>query len=69
MTAERLFFVETEVNPLDHDVPTGDGSPFEAYGHVIQVFILDILRAIDEGYIIDSNTEIGVRRLYNVLNW
>lgn len=69
MSGERLFFVSMEVNPSERGSPSEDGGPFEAYGEVIAVHIIDILKAIDDGQIVAAPTEIGVRRLYDSLNW
>lgn len=63
LVAERLFFLEIEVTPKLKKEPVLDGSPFERHGQVIAVTLDTAMKAIDEGYLIDSKTEIGIRRL------
>ncbi len=66
--AERLFFFHIEVDAKTRTEPQLDGSPFEAHGEVIAFPLVDALAAIDEGYIFDAKTEIGLRRLHNLLS-
>lgn len=69
MSGERLYFVECNVKPSERGEPVEDGGPFEAFGKVVAINIIDALKAIDDGEIVDSHTEIGVRRLYESLIW
>lgn len=68
MSGERLFFLSAEVNPNEQKTPQGDGGPFEAHGEVVAMHITEILQAIENGQIIDSHTEIGIRRFYDIIS-
>lgn len=65
--AERLFFLAVEIDPQTRSDPSLDGSPFEAFGEVIDVKLDDALNAIDQGYIYDAKTEIALRRFARMI--
>lgn len=60
--AEAQYFLSIEVDPQARGVPTEDG-PLERAGAVIDVRVIDALRACAEGLIPDAKTELGLRRL------
>lgn len=62
---ERLFFVAVEVDPKTRTEPTLDGGPFEREGVVEAFSQTDLVEAIRDGYLIDSKTEIGLRRIFD----
>ncbi len=61
--AERQYFFELEVDPEQRSEPCLDGSALEASGRVVDVLLDDALRWCREGYIVDTKTELGLRRL------
>lgn len=63
----RMFLLHCEVDPTSRVPPATDGSPMERGGEIVDIPLSEGLTAINEGYIIDSYTEIGIRRLANLL--
>lgn len=63
----RMFILHIEVDPSTRIPPNGDGSPMERCGEVVSIPLKEALDAINDGYIIDSYTEIGIRRLVDLL--
>lgn len=64
----RMFLVHCEVDPKNHTEPSTDGGPMEAYGQLLSISLKDALQAVKDGYIIDTYTEIGIRRLVDLLD-
>ncbi|HEY5959618.1 MAG TPA: NUDIX domain-containing protein [Polyangiaceae bacterium] len=60
---ERHFFFEVEVDPARRGQPSLDGSPLERLGAIVDVTLVDALRACANGEIEDAKTELGLRRL------
>lgn len=63
MTAERQFFVHVELKEDQPTTPSLDGSPLEEHAEICLVWLHDALRWCDEGAIVDSKTELALRRL------
>lgn len=63
MTAERQFFVHVELRDDKQATPSLDGSPLEEHAEICLVWLHDALRWCDEGVIVDSKTELALRRL------
>ena len=59
----RMFLLHCQVDPIEKNTPNGDGSPMEKFGEVISLPLSAAMQAVNDGYIIDSYTEIGIRRL------
>lgn len=59
----RMYLLSCTVYPPSRKEPETDGSPMEKYGKVISVSLEEALKAIENGEIIDTYTEIGIRRL------
>lgn len=69
LSAERLFFFETEVVPHTRKEPTLDGGPFEYGGQVKAIPITEALTLLNRGWLRDAKTEIGLMRLANRYNY
>jgi len=67
LSGERLFFLSADVTNMKRVEPCLDGSPFESHGEVIAIPLSDAIKAIDNGYLVDMKTEVGLRRLENKL--
>ena len=66
--AERHFFFAIEVTPGERREPSLDGSALEAFG-VVHALPLDAaIACCRDGRIIDEKTEIGLRRLKELLS-
>jgi ADP-ribose pyrophosphatase len=65
--AERHFFFAVEVSPGARREPLLDGSPLEAFGVVHALTLAAALAACRDGRIADEKTEIGLRRLQELL--
>lgn len=67
--AERIFFFSVELKNSDkrHE-PASDGHPLEEDGEVKCLPLNRALNWLDEGYLPDIKTEIGLRRLAKKLN-
>jgi ADP-ribose pyrophosphatase len=64
---ERLFFYSVEVRPEEQVAPTLDGSPLEHFGAVVAIPLADALAHCQSGAFADVKTEIGIRRLVELL--
>lgn len=60
--AERQYFFTVEVEPARREAPSLDGSVLESVGELIQVPLAELLRAIRDGRLPDSKTELALRR-------
>ena len=65
MSAERIWFFEVEVNPLEQCAPINDNSPLEMGADVIAVKLSEALQAIENEEILDAKTQMGIMRLAN----
>jgi ADP-ribose pyrophosphatase len=65
--AERHFFVAVEVSPATRREPSLDGSPLEAFGVVHALPLENAIACCRDGRIVDEKTEIGLRRLKELL--
>ena len=65
--AERHFFFHVEVDPARRGEPSLDGSALEAGGEVIARPLEQLLQLCREGAFADAKTELGLRRLGDVL--
>lgn len=63
LSSERLYFLAVEVNPETRKEPSLDGHPMEYGGQVLEISLKSALKAIEDGYIIDGKSEIGLNRL------
>jgi ADP-ribose pyrophosphatase len=66
--AERHFFVSVAVDPGERREPTLDGSALERFGRVIALPLAQGLALCASGRIEDAKTELGLRRLADVLS-
>jgi ADP-ribose pyrophosphatase len=66
--AERHFFVSVSVDPGERGEPTLDGSALERFGRVIALPLAQGLALCASGRIEDAKTELGLRRLADVLS-
>lgn len=64
---ERHFFFQIEVEPAQRKLPSLDGSALEQLGAIIAVRLTDALLACRSGEVEDAKTELGLRRLAEVL--
>jgi ADP-ribose pyrophosphatase len=64
---ERHFFFFVQVEPQRRQQPTLDGSALEQLGAVVDVALSDALAACGAGEIEDAKTELGLRRLAELL--
>jgi ADP-ribose pyrophosphatase len=64
---ERIFFAEVRVIPEERQEPTLDGSPLEHFGAVVDVTLEQALDMCRAGEICDFKTELGLRRLGELL--
>ncbi len=65
--AEKIHFLAAEVDPSLRGAPTLDGSPVEEHAVVRFVPLAEALAACADGRVADAKTEIGVRRLADLL--
>lgn len=65
--AERHFYFHVEVEPSQRRPPTLDGSALEHDGRVVALPISEVLTLCRQGHLQDSKTELGVRRLAEIL--
>jgi len=63
MIAERLYFFEVTVEPSQRAEPVLDGSALERFGEVVAVPVTEVLEQCRTGTLVDSKTELAVRRL------
>jgi ADP-ribose pyrophosphatase len=64
---ERHYFFVVEVDPARRQRPSLDGSALEQLGVVIDTSLADALSACSIGEIEDAKTELGLRRLAELL--
>lgn len=64
---ERHFFLEVEVNPSTRERPALDGSALEEHGLVVSVALDEALDLCRAGTLEDAKTELGLRRLREVV--
>lgn len=64
---ERHYFFHVVVNPKYRQEPTLDGSAIERLGAIIEVPLDDALQWCRDGYLEDAKTELGLRRLAELL--
>jgi ADP-ribose pyrophosphatase len=65
--AERHFFVSVAVDPGERREPSLDGSALERFGRVIALPLAQGLALCESGGIEDAKTELGLRRLADVM--
>jgi ADP-ribose pyrophosphatase len=68
LIAERHFFVSVAVDPGERGEPSLDGSALERFGRVIALPLAQGLLLCESGRIEDAKTELGLRRLADVLS-
>jgi ADP-ribose pyrophosphatase len=68
MIGEMHHFFHVEVDPATRQEPEGDGSAVEASAEVICVPLEEALAACRRGDLRDEKTELGLRRLRDVLD-
>lgn len=67
IVSERLFFFHVAVDPSLRRAPELDGSPLERFGEVVDVPLSDALAWCATGAIEDVKTEVGLRRLADLM--
>jgi ADP-ribose pyrophosphatase len=67
VVAERHFYFFVQVDPCRRQEPSLDGSALEQLGIVVAVPLADALAACRAGEIEDAKTELGLRRLAELL--
>jgi ADP-ribose pyrophosphatase len=67
VVGERHFFFRVQVDPNHRSHPSLDGSALEQLGAIVDVSLEDALAACRNGEIEDAKTELGLRRLSEVL--
>lgn len=67
MIAERQHLFHVEIDPTELSAPVGDGSALEQSAQVVFVALDDALALARRGQLPDAKTEIGLRRLVEVL--
>ena len=67
MCAEQFHFVHAEVEDQEASAPEGDGSPFEEGAQLEWVALDEALRRCARGEIQDLKTEVGLRRLRELI--
>jgi ADP-ribose pyrophosphatase len=67
VVGERHFFFRVQVDPSQRRHPSLDGSALEQLGAIVDVPLEDALAACRNGEIEDAKTELGLRRLAEVL--
>lgn len=66
MIAEKQFFFRVRVDPGAQKTPELDGSPLEASGLITAIRLRAAIDLCRSGQILDSKTELGLRRLVDV---
>ncbi len=61
--AEVQHFLRAEIDPDATDAPEEDGSPLERHASLVAVPLGDALRELARHGLVDSKTELGLRRL------
>jgi 8-oxo-dGTP pyrophosphatase MutT (NUDIX family) len=67
MCAEMHVYFHVEVDPHARTVPTEDGSALERGAAIVALPLADVLAHCRSGAIRDTKTEVGVRRLAEIL--
>lgn len=67
LLGEIHHFFHVEVEPARRGEPAGDGSPVEAAATILSIPLEEALAACRTGQIRDEKTELGLRRLAEVL--
>lgn len=67
MVGERHFYFAVEVDPRTRATPSEDGSPLERHAAVIARPLQDLLAIARAGGLSDAKTEMGLRRLAEVV--
>lgn len=67
MIGERHFFFHVEVDPAARAVPSEDGSPLERHAGVLAAPLDELLEVARSGGLEDAKTELGLRRLAELL--
>ena len=65
---EKFYFVSIEVDPATQGALAGDGSPMEQGATTRWMSLDDAIAACVEGTIVDVKTELGLRRLRDVVS-
>lgn len=65
--AERWYFYHAEVDPSARGTPCLDGSELERVGTIAHAPLPALLGAVAQGRLPDAKTELGLRRLAEVL--
>lgn len=64
---EMHHFFHVAIDPLTRKAPAGDGSPLEEDASIVSVPLATALEACRRGEIRDAKTELGLRRLKEVV--
>jgi ADP-ribose pyrophosphatase len=67
VVSERHYYFAVRVDPRQQQQPSLDGSALEQLGVVIDISLADALAACRAGEIEDAKTELGLRRLAELL--
>lgn len=67
LIGERIYFFHVEVDPTTRHAPSEDGSALERFAEIAAVPLDHALALCREGHIEDMKTELGLRRLAEVL--
>jgi ADP-ribose pyrophosphatase len=68
MSPERMHFFSAKVDPDRREAASTDGGPLEQFGELWMPTLDQAMNAIRDGFLIDSKTEIGLRRLEEQLD-
>lgn len=68
MIAERQFFAYAEVTNEPQAIPSLDGSPLEEHATICLISLARALEYCDRGSIVDSKTELALRRFSACMN-
>ena len=68
MVGERQFFFHVEVDPAARATPSEDGSPLERHAAVVAAPLDELLAMARAGALEDAKTELGLRRLRELLD-
>jgi ADP-ribose pyrophosphatase len=67
MIGERHFFFHVAVDPASRSLPSEDGTPLERHAEVIAAPLDHLLDLARRGGLEDAKTELGLRRLAEIL--
>jgi ADP-ribose pyrophosphatase len=68
LIGERHYFFHVEVEPSTRESPSEDGSPLERGGLVVPLPLTEALELARAGELEDAKTELGLRRLAELLH-